>query len=329
MIIRAASVLRKAGFSLFSPLKKIWPCFFSALLIGVLACAEQPVSPLVAKVGEREIGIEEFKVQAAFMGLGCDPSQLSGDLRAAVLETLIRRHLVLAEASSRGIRLLPEELEREEKTIRKGLRDEDFESALVVQGLDYHQWRNILAQELLMRKTLDLVLTGRIRVTATEVQAYYQTHRKQFDHPAQILAQHIVLPSRKLALELLRRVGAGEDLGKTAADLGFPLVQGGEPTWLSRGHMPESLEDKIFFLRPGKLAGPLSSTYGFHVLKVLAKRPAGLLEIARVAPEIQQKLSAQKKETLARSWMEALRRQVHVWVDPGFKDGGKKENTGS
>ena len=299
-----------------------------ALAVNLMACAESPVSPLVAKVGEQGIGIEEFRAQSSFMGLGSEPKNLTRDLRAAVLETLIRRHLVLNAAASEGIRLLPEELDREERFLRRGLREEDFESALIAQGLTYSQWRKVLGEELLVRKALDLILAGRVRATAAEVQAYYQNHQDQFRRPAQILAQHVVLPSRELAQELLRRVEAGEDFGQVAAAMGFPLAEAGEPTWLSKGHMPEALEDKVFALRPGRLAGPLRSTYGFHVVKVLDKRPAGLNDLTQAGPEIQRRLAAEKRQALAQSWIEDLRRGAQVWLNPNFLAKGQTGESG-
>jgi len=299
-----------------------------ALIISMMACTEPPTSPLVAKVSGHGIGIEEFKAQSAFMGLGSEPKNLTRDLRAAVLETLIRRHLVLNAATSEGIRLLPEELNREERFLRRGLREEDFESALIAQGLTYAQWRRLLGEDLLVRKALELILAGRVRVTAAEVQAYYQDHRDQFRRPAQILAQHVVLPTRELAQELLRRVEAGEDLGQVAAAMGFPLAEAGEPTWLSRGHMPEALENKVFALKPGKLAGPLRSTYGFHVLKVLDKRPAGLNNLTQLGPEIQRRLAAEKRQTLAQSWIDDLRRGAEVWLNPNFLAKGQTGESG-
>ena len=282
----------------------------------------------VATVDGRDIGLEDFKAQAAFMGLGGDPHLLTPELRRQVVDTLVDQWLVMARARELGISLEPEELEAAEDRLRRGLGDSDFERALTVHGIGYAQWRTALARRLLVQKTLELVLAPKIRISAREVRRYFQAHRDQFRRPEQVLAQHAVLPTRELARRLLQKVAGGQDMGRAAAELGAPLVDGGEPVWLSRGHMPPALEDKIFALKPGSLAGPLASDYGYHVVKLLAKRPASPGELATAAARIQRRLAAAKMEDLAEQWLNRLRRQAKVEYNQSFLKHGRLQPPG-
>jgi foldase protein PrsA len=170
---------------------------------------------------------------------------------------------------------------------------------------------------------MDLVLAPQVRASTEEVRAYYNSHREEFQRPDQVLAQHALLPTRKLAQALVTRVEAGEDMARASAMLGAPLVDGGEPMWLSRGHMPQELEDKVFATRPGSLAGPLASPYGFHVVRVVAKRAAGVTQLIDAAEDIQRKLSAGKMEAKASAWTQELRSQAEIRFDPQFEATGK------
>jgi parvulin-like peptidyl-prolyl isomerase len=294
-----------------------------------VACEDKAAYvPLVAKVAGREISREEFRVQAVFMGLGSDLAHFDQKLRQAVLESLVQRHLILAQAKSRQIRLEPEELEREERALRGGMGQDVFGQSLSAQGLEYSQWRQVLAETLLARKTLDLILAAKSQVSADEVRDYYAKHQEDFRHPAQIKAQHVVLPSLDLAQQLLKRVTSGEDLGVVAAELGVTLDNFGEPAWLSQGHMPEKLEAKIFALKPGALAGPYKSAYGFHVLRVLDKRPEGTISLAQAVSAIQRILSEKKKQILAENWLKELRDQSEVWLNNSFLTGEDKQRSG-
>jgi peptidyl-prolyl cis-trans isomerase C len=277
----------------------------------------------VATVNDGPISVESYRAQMAFMGLGNDPAVLTPGLRRAVLETMARRKLVLDQAQAKGIRLEPEEMDREEASLRRGLSEEAFERTLAAQGIEYYDWRRVMAQEVLVQKTLDLLITSQVRVSAEEVRSYYQEHRDEFRRPEQVLAQHALMPSKEMAQQLADRVSKGEDLGQAAARLEAPLADDGEPSWLERGHMPPSLESKVFALEPGKVAGPLPSNYGFHVVRVLAKRPAMELDLAQAAEEIQRRLSAQRKEAMASSLVEEMRASAKVWFDPGFEQSGK------
>jgi parvulin-like peptidyl-prolyl isomerase len=288
-------------------------------------CGGELEPGVVARVDGEPVTVADFKAQAAFMGLGGDPAKLDEDLRRAVLEALVRRRLLAGQARNLAIRLEPEELAREENQLRQGLDPAAFEQGLTAQGLAYAQWKLVLAQELLSRKVVDLVVAPRAEVSADEVAAYHRRHPEEFRQPAQVLAQHAVLPRRALAEELLRRVDQGEDLARAASELGAPLAEGGEPIWLSRGHMPENLEERVFALEPGRLAGPLASDYGFHVVRVLDKRPPRTIPLAQAAEKIQRRLRAQKVEDLAESWMDQLRSQAEIRLSSQFLEQGRTD----
>jgi peptidyl-prolyl cis-trans isomerase D len=118
-------------------------------------------------------------------------------------------------------------------------------------------------------------------------------------------------------------------MAAAAAELGVALPDEGEPTWLSRGHMPEALEDKVFALEPGKLAGPLSSPYGLHVVRVLARRAASKLDLAQAAEEIQRRLASDKKEQLAVLFIDQMRAKAKVTFNAEFAASGKFGTPGS
>ncbi len=289
-----------------------------ASLAALSSCGQRSHSPDVASVNGKPITFEEFQAQISYMGLGGKASALSRELRQAVLETIIQRKIMLEQAEVRSLSLEPEELDREEASIRRGLSQEAFERTLAAQGLEYEVWRRVLSQELLVQKTLDLMLVAQVQISPEEVRSYYVANREEFKRPEQVLAQHAVLPSQELAQQLLHKVQQGEDMGRASEEMQLPLADEGEPTWLSRGHMPASLENKVFALEAGRLAGPFASAYGYHVVRVLAKRPATDLDVTQAAEEIQRRLASEKKEALAASLLGELRAQAKLWWDPGF-----------
>lgn len=295
------------------------------LVLLLVACSPEPPPgpPAVARVDGRPVTLAEFNSRAAFMGLGGDPALLEPALRRAVVEELVARHLVLAEADRQGVALHPDELDRREKQLLSKLAPEALERNLAIHGISREQWRRELADQLLMEKALRLILRPAIRVTPQETAAFYRAHLDRFHRPEQILAQHALLPSKALAQKLLDQVQKGMDMSRAAAEMGAPLPGGGQPTWLSRGHMPPGLEKKVFALKPGQLAGPLPSPYGFHVVRVKSKRPAMVLSLAQAAPEIQKLLVAQKQEALAVSLLEELRAKSDIIYDQRFLEKGR------
>lgn len=287
------------------------------------ACGGQAKEPVVARVNGRDVTLQEFDAHAAFVGVSTDAANLAPELRRALTEDLIRRALVLSEAHSRGLDVSEQELAKAEHDLRQGMSESEFLSSLARQGIDMASWREELKRRLTVAKTLDLVLAAQAQVTPAEITAYYQANRDEFHRPEQVLAQHALLPSRKLAQTLVDRVHAGEDLAEASADLGAPLPDGGQPAWLSRGHMPPDLENRIFRLQPGKLAGPLDSPYGFHVVRVVDKRPPLSMSLAQAAAKIQRRLLAERREELGDAWVDEMLKKADLWINQGFISTGQ------
>ncbi len=301
-----------------------WLCWLAALIISLAAaCDTEPAPEVVAKVNGHAITLDDFTVQMAFMGLGSDPAALVADLRQAVLDSLVRRRLIISQGEKLGLTIDSPEVRQALRAAHSGEDQATFRRNLAAQGLTVKQWEKVVGEEILSRLIIQRVVADRVLVPAAEIQAYYQAHRERFNRPQQILAEHVVLPSRKLADMLLAQVAAGQDMGKAAAALGVPIDGGGAPAWLSRGHMPPELEKKVFALKKGKVAGPLASAYGFHVVRVIAKRPARRLTVAQAAPEITNILAAGRKDELATQWVVDLLGKAVVWFDPGFQARGR------
>ena len=296
------------------------------LLISCLACSDSQVhNPAVATVNGASITLDAFRGQSAFMGLGSDPMALNEDLRLQVLEVIISRTLMLQEAEKLNIRLDVNELDHHEAMVRQGLDDTTFEKKLIEQGILYEQWREILRQDLLARKALEMIVSPKVHISAEMVRIYFEEHKDDFARPERVLAQHALFPNRQAAQKVAELMRAGKDLGPAAIEAKVVLDEQTEPTWLMRGYIPESMEKVIFGLQPGKVAGPITSDYGFHVVKVLVKQPAEEANLAEAAEEIQRLLGEEEKIEQAAVLLRRLREEAKIWIDDRFIASGQIE----
>jgi peptidyl-prolyl cis-trans isomerase C len=130
-----------------------------------------------------------------------------------------------------------------------------------------------------------------------------------------VKVSHMLFREKARALEIHRRVKAGEPFeslmkeiaardGEVAADLGE----------IERGNFVKEFEAAAFAAKPGEVAGPVKTTYGYHVIKVYAKFPAGALSFEEMKP----KLLAEQREQAQRDAFEeliaGLRKQATVRV---------------
>jgi len=195
--------------------------------------------------------------------------------RAQFLESVITRDLMMREALWRGIDRRPEVADRI-ATARKSIVLEALlrDVAEKAPGLSDAALRKIYDENPALHQVVE-----RVKVS------------------------HMLFREKARALEMLGRAKAGEPFemlmkevgpgnGEVAADLGE----------IERGNFVKEFEAAAFAAAPGAAAGPVKTTYGYHVIKVYAKSPAG----ARSFEEVKPKLLAEQREQAQRDAFEGL-----------------------
>ena len=144
-------------------------------------------------------------------------------------------------------------------------------------------------------------------VPAADVQRFYNDNIAQYQTPEQIRASHILLNTagkdeatvRKQAEDLLKQARAGADFAalatKFSEDEGSK-VNGGDLDYFSRGRMVPEFETAAFALEPGQISDLVKTQYGFHIIKVVDKKPAVTRTFDEVRPQIEEQLKAQRTD---------------------------------
>jgi peptidyl-prolyl cis-trans isomerase C len=168
--------------------------------------------------------------------------------------------------------------------------------------------RDLLADEFLQRE-----LSTRVHVSNEELQAYYQAHLPEYTQELQL--KHILVNTRAEAEEILGLVRAGTSFEELARQRSrdATAARGGDLGFLGKGAMNPAFEPYVFGLSPGQVAGPIATTFGFHVVKVAAKRQAAeALSFDAVRDEIMHSLLLDKQQTAQQQLLDELRKASTV-----------------
>jgi peptidyl-prolyl cis-trans isomerase D len=145
----------------------------------------------------------------------------------------------------------------------------------------------------------------RVVVTPGEIQREYNNSIQQYQTPEQIRASHILFKTegkneadvRARAEEILKQVKGGADFAalarKMSEDEGSK-DKGGDLDYFGRGSMVPPFEAAAFALSPGQTSELVRSEHGFHIIKVVDKRPEVTRSLDEVRSQIQERLLAQK-----------------------------------
>lgn len=282
----------------------------AASMVAATATA-QSLDRIVAIVGTRPIlasQIEEEMVQQQAQGqtLPTDSAALA-TLRRQVLDRLVELEILVQQAErDTSIKVTDQEvLDQVEQTyqnVRKQFTSEnDFRDQIRQARFgSVEEWRRWLADEqrrqLYAQRLIEAQRQkGKLRPippTDAQMREFWQQNREQQPkRPATVSFRQIVIrpmpdsAARQRALQRaeslvveLRHPGADfATAAKRFSGDSASAAQGGELGWFRRGVMVKEFEDVAFRIRPGEIAGPVETSFGFHIINVERTQPAEIL----------------------------------------------------
>ena len=157
--------------------------------------------------------------------------------------------------------------------------------------------------------TQDALLT-QVAVTPEEVQAQYASAAKTYTQEEQRQAAHILIAvkpdapeadraaAKKTAEDLAARAKANPakfpELAKQYSQDPGSAAQGGDLGSNPRGTMVKAFDDAVFAMKPGEIAGPVQTEFGWHVIRLDGVTPAKTRPFDDVKAQIETDLKRQK-----------------------------------
>jgi parvulin-like peptidyl-prolyl isomerase len=185
---------------------------------------------------------------------------------------------------------------------------EALESNLAPFGMSYDQLAEFVLEMELSRALIKGQISPTIQVSDEEVNAFYDENPQLFEAEAQVHARHIIFnatldgdaqtvaEARVKAEQARQRALAGEDFAELARELseGPSAPNGGDIGFIAKGQTAPTFTAAAFALQPGGISPVVRTEFGFHVIKVEEKRPAGRLPLDEVFDHVRS-LLIQKK----------------------------------
>ena len=151
-------------------------------------------------------------------------------------------------------------------------------------------------------------LRQRTTVSAQDLQRYYDDNQQQYSTPEQVRASHILLKTegkddaavKKQAEDVLAKVKGGADFAALATKISEDEVsaaQGGELKPFGRdGAMVKEFEDAAFALKPGETSDLVKSQFGYHIIRLLERKPASTRSLDEVRPMIEEIIKSERAQ---------------------------------
>jgi parvulin-like peptidyl-prolyl isomerase len=179
---------------------------------------------------------------------------------------------------------------------------------------EFRRRLNVLRRQLIYDFVLERDVLDSIEITTESIREYYESHRERFTEPRKIQVRHIVTRSSTSTEQARKRIEAGEDFAKVAAEVSIhpSAAQGGQMPLFSPGTYQPAFEKAAMALEVGELSPVIETELGFHLIEKTAEKPARVKPLSEVQAEIRKILyEAECKRRIDR-FLESLRREVRV-----------------
>jgi peptidyl-prolyl cis-trans isomerase D len=164
---------------------------------------------------------------------------------------------------------------------------------------------------------------AKIKVPRAEVERFYNEHLGTYTTPEQVRASHILLKTegkndadvKAKAEAVLKEAKAGGDfaaLAKKYSEDESNAQQGGDLDYFSRGRMVPEFENAAFNLKPGEISGLVKTQFGYHIIKVIDRKPAIVRDLtdASLYSEIETSVLRDLAEAQVNEQVDALAREA-------------------
>lgn len=232
------------------------------------------------------------------------------------LDVLIRRTLIFQEAEKKGVSITDSEVNQrleivvdaEINALMRQYRIKeiaDLEKELAKVGTNVELLRDKLLKKMRKQAEIELlaekVMIKTITITEEELRDVYEQ-----EYGEKIEASQIVLKTRSDADDVLKKLKSGADFGTIAKNLSIDRV-----TALKSGKMQpfspkDSLGVQIAHLKIGEISDIIKTDYGYHIIKITGRKPAGNKDFKSVRGELEKVAKDQRYRERLKPWLISL-----------------------
>jgi peptidyl-prolyl cis-trans isomerase D len=169
-------------------------------------------------------------------------------------------------------------------------------------------------------------LRAKVNPSPAEIERTYNNNIDQYTTPEQVRASHILLKTegkddaavKAKAEEILKQARAGADfaeLAKKYSEDEASAKQGGDLDYFGKGRMVPEFDQVVFSMEPGKISDPVKTQYGYHIIKLVDKKPSTTRTLQEVRQQIADQLAYERAQAQAGDLAEALGKEISKPAD--------------
>jgi len=252
--------------------------------------------------------------------------------RYDALQKTVSFMVMLSEAKKQGIKAFPQEVNYRIDQIAKMYQlknANELKRILAERKIPWNDFKKEQREEIMVAKFVNGI-SSRATVTDTdkkmaftEVRARHILIKDEEETTKNANSVSSDIKALKKAESIYEMVLANRDrfaeIAKKYSDDKLTADKGGDLGWISRGQMVQEFEKQLYKMKPGDIAGPIKTIFGYHIILALERKdkeiPAGVSE-----KDIENQILQEKQNEAVRRWLKPLVDSANIEImDPALK----------
>ncbi|RJP21239.1 MAG: hypothetical protein C4520_10290 [Candidatus Abyssobacteria bacterium SURF_5] len=302
------------------------PVSASAVVVDGIAVVVNKDAILVSEINEVLMPLmQEYREKYS----GKELQKRLTELRETVVNQAVETKLILQVAKEKAVTVNERDIDTRIDAVKSRFpSEEEFLKALATKGLTYREYRDQVAEQVMVQQTVQSFTSSGIDVSDNEIKDYYRDHPSEFVTESKVNLAQIFLASpreatpgtveaiRQRAIQLHVLIEDGMDFMELASHYseGPNVENGGLIGIVGRKEILPELEKIAFELESGEVSPVIETSYGFHILKAIEAMPAREVSFEEAKPFIEERLRETKRTEKYKQWIKELRSKAYIDV---------------
>ena len=296
-----------------------------------VAAAPELKDPVAVVNGEKISKSElEEAFNSAVQASGAKVDDLTPDQKLEGYRQLLDELILdkLVSKAAEGVTVPQTEIDAEVAKIKGQFpSEEEFNKQIIAAGQSPDKFTDALKKMLQQQKWMEGQVGDKTAVADADAKKFYDSNTKEFEEPETVKASHILIlvgkddseDVAKQKLEVAKKAAArakkGEDFPKLAKELSEEpgaKESGGDLGFFPKDQMVPEFSEAAFNQKVGQISEPVRTQFGWHVIKVTEKKPAGVVPYEQVKKQLLAYLKADKQRKAVQELLKSMRDSAKI-----------------